>query len=253
MLDVGSGVGHWGRLVASLLSPDATVVGVEPDAGWVAEATRRAPPGFSYVQGVAESLPFADATFDLVTCQTVLIHVADPRAAIREMLRVVKPGGQLVVAEPNNQASYVAQTSSGLDVVDALTFVAFCERGKIALGEGDNSAGDLVPGYFALEGLVDVEAWIADKPAAMIPPYARDDMQAFKASMIEQARDGTMGLDARGGRALLRGGRRRRTSTPPGSAGWPRAARPPRRSRPGTFHTAGGMLMYVIAGRRPPQ
>ncbi len=133
------------------------------------------------------------ARFDLVTCQTVLIHVADPRAAIREMLRVVKPGGQLVVAEPNNQASYVAQTSSGLDVIDALAFVAFCERGKIALGEGDNSAGDLVPGYFALEGLVDVDVWIADKPAAMIPPYARDDMQAFKASMIEQARDGTMG------------------------------------------------------------
>ena len=41
---------------------------------------------FRYVEGVAEALPFDDATFDLVTCQTVLIHVADPRAVIREFV-----------------------------------------------------------------------------------------------------------------------------------------------------------------------
>src|SRR4051812_14125023 len=99
VLDVGSGVGHWGRLVASLVAPGATVAGVEREPEWVAEATRRAAadPRFSYREGVAEALPFADGTFDLVTCQTVLIHVADPRAVIREMLRVAKPGGQLVV------------------------------------------------------------------------------------------------------------------------------------------------------------
>src|SRR5262249_1726115 len=120
-------------------------------------------------------------SFDLVTCQTVLIHVADPRAAIREMLRVTKPGGQIIVAEPNNKATHVVATSAGVDVFDALRFIEICERGKVALGEGDNSAGDLIPGYFALEGLTAIDTWIADKPAAMVPPYARDDMQAFKA------------------------------------------------------------------------
>jgi SAM-dependent methyltransferase len=249
VLDVGSGVGHWGRLVATLVSPDATVVGVEPDAGWVEEATRRAPPNFSYVQGVAEQLPFADASFDLVTCQTVLIHVADPRAAIREMLRVTKPGGQLLVAEPNNKASYVVGTSVEVDIVDALGFVTVCERGKVALGEGDNSAGDLIPGYFALEGLQDIGTWIADKPATMIPPYAREDMQAFKGFMVEQARAGTMGWTREeaeryytaGGGENFDAAWERRMAEGRAAAGAVQA---------GTFHSAGGMLMYVIAGRR---
>src|SRR3954452_17130903 len=84
VLDVGSGVGHWGRLIATLVAPDATIAGVEREPRWVEEATRRAPePRFTYQQGVAEQLPFAEATFDLVTCQTLLIHTVDPRAVLR--------------------------------------------------------------------------------------------------------------------------------------------------------------------------
>src|SRR4029079_1327620 len=57
---------------------------------------------FSYRQGEAQRLPFPDSSFDLTTCQTLLIHLPDPGAAIAEMLRVTKPGGLVAVAEPNN-------------------------------------------------------------------------------------------------------------------------------------------------------
>jgi ubiquinone/menaquinone biosynthesis C-methylase UbiE len=59
----------------------------------------------NYQLGTAEAIPFPDSYFDMVTCQTVLIHVKDITIALNEMLRVLKPGGLLAVAEPNNLVS----------------------------------------------------------------------------------------------------------------------------------------------------
>jgi SAM-dependent methyltransferase len=156
VLDVGCGIGHWGMLLASVLPAQSQVVGVERDGRSVRRARERArerdlPGQFDYRVGVAEDLPFDDATFDLVTCQTLLIHVPDVGQVISEMRRVVKPGGLLIVAEPNNVASLMVATSRDLGEslaarVERMQFVLTCERGKVVLGEGDNSVGDLVPG-----------------------------------------------------------------------------------------------------------
>lgn len=58
----------------------------------------RATPGGRYVPGRAEALPFADAAFGLVVSYLTLIDIADHRAAISEMARVLAPGGTLLVA-----------------------------------------------------------------------------------------------------------------------------------------------------------
>jgi ubiquinone/menaquinone biosynthesis C-methylase UbiE len=105
VLDVGSGVGHWGQLLANVIPRSARVQGVDRDPLWVEKAAARAAAcglaaRFTYQVAVAEKLPFADASFDLVTCQTVLIHLPDPRAAVDEMLRVARPGGLILAAEP---------------------------------------------------------------------------------------------------------------------------------------------------------
>jgi SAM-dependent methyltransferase len=181
-LDVGAGVGHWGTMLSSVLAADARIVGVERDPRWVQQSQRRAEElGMAdrcrYVQGVAESLEFEDETFDLVTCQTLLIHVADVRAVLREMCRVLRPGGLLLAAEPNNLASMlVADSTTGDQATDELVervgFALRCERGKAALGEGDNSIGDLLPGDFAQAGLIDIQTFLNDKTFALVPPYA---------------------------------------------------------------------------------
>src|SRR4051812_44633049 len=110
VLDVGCGVGHWGQLLSSLMPSDARVTGVDRDPFWVEKATERARAAglegrFNYSAALADALPFPENTFDLVTCQTVLIHAKDPRATLAEMIRVVRPGGLVAVAEPNNVAS----------------------------------------------------------------------------------------------------------------------------------------------------
>src|SRR3954454_24178848 len=184
VLDVGAGVGHWGRLLSRVLDPSATVVGVDPEPQWVEEATARAPDSrFSYRLGSAEALPFEDASFDLVTCQTVLIHVASPAAAIAEMVRVVRPGGLVVVSEPNNRALNLLGTSVGTldEMVDAVQFHAVCEKGQIALGAGDSSLGDLVPGLFQQAGLTGIQTSMSDKVSLMLPPHDTLEEQALAA------------------------------------------------------------------------
>ena len=179
VLDVGCGQGHWGRLLDLVTAPDAETVGVDFEGGWVAEATRQAQAAglagrFRYVEGSASSLPFADGSFDLVTCQTLLIHVAEPETVIAEMVRVTRPGGLVLAAEPNNRAGLLVEeppaTDFGSDApVRRLAFYLTCGRGKVALGEGDDSVGDRVPGYFAAAGLASVQTFLSDKTWATHP------------------------------------------------------------------------------------
>jgi SAM-dependent methyltransferase len=255
VLDVGSGVGHWGRLLSRVLSPDATVVGVDPEPRWVEEAGARAPDArFSYQQAAAEQLPFEDASFDLVTCQTVLIHLADPRLALAEMVRVVRPGGVIVVSEPNNRGLSLLGTSVTTldDMLDAARFHLVCEKGKVALGEGDSSLGDLVPGLFAEAGLERIETYLSDKVAQMLPPYDTEEQRAL-VSEYES------GLE-RGAFGWTRGEAWRYYEAGGGDAdsfelAWARQVAENRAQveamRDGTFHTAGGQILYLVSGRRP--
>src|SRR6478609_1784748 len=74
VLDVGCGVGHWSLLLAKFLPETARLHGIDRDPHWIEQARARAA-GLArpcyYQVGVAERLPFAAASFDLVTCQTV--------------------------------------------------------------------------------------------------------------------------------------------------------------------------------------
>lgn len=178
VLDAGCGIGHWGRVLAPFLSPDAVLVGVDREPAWVEKAVEIAKDkglhGFSYKLGDANSLPFGDAEFDLVTCQTLLIHVADPRITLRELIRVLKPGGLLALSEPNNLAGSLVRDSENFEGdVDTLMAVvrlqALCERGKAALGLGNNSVGDLLPGLLHEAGLKELQVYLSDKATLTLP------------------------------------------------------------------------------------
>ena len=195
VLDVGCGFGHWAQVLASSLPVDARVTGVDRDQSWINKAADRAASRglsdrFRYRLAEAQALPFPDACFDLVTCQTLLIHVADPGAVIAEMLRVARPGGLVLVAEPNNIASSLVLNSIGFnDPVDQILagvrLQLLCERGKAALGEGNNSVGDLLPGLFAASGLTEIAVYLNDKTNAFFPPYSTSEQRV----MLEELQD----------------------------------------------------------------
>lgn len=93
-LDVGCGEGRFSRM---LRQHGIATTGIDPTRALLAEARRRDPEG-DYREGRAESLDFADASFDLVVSYLTLIDIPDHRAAIAEMVRVLAPGGALLIA-----------------------------------------------------------------------------------------------------------------------------------------------------------
>jgi demethylmenaquinone methyltransferase/2-methoxy-6-polyprenyl-1,4-benzoquinol methylase len=97
VLDVATGTGAVAREL--LARRGCTVVGLDQSPEMLAEARRRTPAGVKLVQGSAEALPFADASFDALTFTYLLRYVSDPGATLRELVRVVKPGGTIAGLE----------------------------------------------------------------------------------------------------------------------------------------------------------
>ncbi len=95
VLDNGCGVGIY---LQRLAKRARVAIGVEYDAERAADAGRR---GQAVACAAGEGLPFPSATFDLVLSHEVLEHVADDRRAVAEAVRVLKPGGRMVVFAPN--------------------------------------------------------------------------------------------------------------------------------------------------------
>jgi 2-polyprenyl-3-methyl-5-hydroxy-6-metoxy-1,4-benzoquinol methylase len=96
VLDAGCGTG---RATAALADRGAEVVAFDIGERLVARARRRCE--CRPAVGSVMSLPFADATFDVVLSTEVIEHLPQPSLAIREFARVLKPGGHLVLSVPN--------------------------------------------------------------------------------------------------------------------------------------------------------
>ena len=97
ILDVGCGTGALLRK-ASLRWPRAALSGVDP-AEKMAEQARKKIPHASIVMGRVEALPFEDDTFDLVLSTTSFGHWSDQAAGLKEIRRVLAPGGTCLIAE----------------------------------------------------------------------------------------------------------------------------------------------------------
>jgi hypothetical protein len=137
------------------------------------------------------------------------------------------------------------------ELLDVARFLLICERGQVALGLGDNSVGDLVPGYFAAEGLEDVQAWLSDKVSLMVPPYETEEQRLLAEQFAEEARRGVWGwTSAEARRYFLAGG----GAESEFDAAWERRMAEARRDasaiEDGRFHTAGGDILYLVAGRK---
>jgi len=96
-LDVATGTGAVAREL--LTQKGCSVVGLDQSPEMLAEARRRLPASVTLVEGTAEELPFPDASFDALTFTYLLRYVSDPGATLRELARVVRPGGSIAGLE----------------------------------------------------------------------------------------------------------------------------------------------------------
>jgi SAM-dependent methyltransferase len=121
LLDVGCGAG---RHSVEALRRGARAISLDRDAGEVRRAVAAGPAAEALlgepldggatqpVCADAYSLPFADATFDVVVASEVLEHLVDDRQAIAELVRVLRPGGRLAVTVPRALPERVCWTLS---------------------------------------------------------------------------------------------------------------------------------------------
>lgn len=265
LADIGCGQGHWSCLLYPYLRPPARLVGVDREPRWVSEAKlkfqqtfpRATSQNFEFLPGDATSLPLPANSFDVVTCQTVLMHLEQPMKAMREMVRILRPGGLLVCAEPNNLWNYLPMTSLTAEqpiemLVSQFELWLRYHRGKAKLGQGDHTIGDLLPGCFAQAGLTQIEVRLSDRAAAVFPPYQTLEQQALLAREVEDKRQASGPWDRdETRRCVLVGG---------GSAdffdhayqGWIEKHTAEQKAiGEGTFHSAGGGLFYLVSGRKP--
>ncbi|WP_053080195.1 class I SAM-dependent methyltransferase [Methylobacterium variabile] len=263
VLDVGCGIGHWTRLVAKRLADGVSVTGIDRETAHITEFRRAMAPlaarGITVagIRANAYALPVPTGTADLVTCQTLLLHLQDPSRALAEMVRAARPGGLVLCVEPNNLVARLPVTClmHGMedDAVVRLAEFAFRHTiGRTRRGLGDECIGERLPGLFAAAGLGEIRVWLCDKAAALFPPYdSREQAAAFGASS-RWRREGTGPFDMdEMRRNVLAGG---------GDAdffarAWSDHLRlddmTAAAAENGTWHTAGGALLYVVAGRKP--
>jgi demethylmenaquinone methyltransferase / 2-methoxy-6-polyprenyl-1,4-benzoquinol methylase len=169
ILDVATGTG---MVAAELLArADCSVVGLDQSAEMLGRARARFAGGgdgtrVELIEGQAEALGFADASFDALTFTYLLRYVDDPRATMRELARVVRPGGRVASLEfgvppwPPAYAAWRLYTAVGLPTLGRLASREWAEVGRFL---GPSIRGfyarhplESIAGYWREAGLEDV-------------------------------------------------------------------------------------------------
>lgn len=150
-LDVGCGTGDDCKRIMDRVGPEGSVLGVDFSAAMVEEATRRwtgqgLPMRFQV--GDVHHLDLPDAAFDATRADRMFQHLADPRAALAELVRVTRPGGRVVISDPD----------WGTYIMDATPTAASMRYLEYARGQARNPwIGRQLYGYCHEAGLTEIE------------------------------------------------------------------------------------------------
>ncbi len=146
ILDVGSGTGH------DLFASDRDTIGVDASMAMCTTARGR---GADVVRAAADALPFGARVFAGARADRLFQHLADPDAALREMVRIVEAGGRIVVADPDQGSLVIHLPGVRSDLVDRI------RRRRRDVGYRNGMLARALPERFTAAGLqgVTVEAF----------------------------------------------------------------------------------------------
>lgn len=152
LLDAGCGPGSITAGLARRVAP-GEVVGVDAEPSVLALARERGAglPNLRFEEASVYGLPFGDDSFDAAYAHQLLQHLTDPPAALRELARVVRPGGLVAVRDSDYQTMISWPRSEAIEEWRGL-YTA------LARGNGaDANAGRRIPSWLARAGLTEIE------------------------------------------------------------------------------------------------
>jgi SAM-dependent methyltransferase len=156
ILDVGCGTGTAEISLARLRISQMHLFGVDLVTERLKEAhtaTRGINIRVGYAAADAVRLPFAAAAFDSTYCVAVMQHIRDLSSAFAEIARVTRPGGRVLVVEPDNAARYwFSSMQSGMEAFE-LSRRFFAGLASVRSEPTEVAVGPLVPGLFAANGV----------------------------------------------------------------------------------------------------
>lgn len=192
VLDLPCGDGFYTALLAARLHPFGKVTAADNSDAFLAAARDAVPAGAAveFVKADVYALPFPDAAFDLAWCAQSFISLADPVAALREMRRVVRPGGRVAVLEDDDLTRVVVNWPVELEI-QVRRAMADASRAKYG-SRAALSPGRRVRGFFLAAGLTPLgkKTIAADRQAPFRPAVRRflrlhlRDTRAFLAGRL---------------------------------------------------------------------
>ena len=148
LLDAGCGPGSITAGLVKYVAP-GEVVGVDAEPG-ILETAREfgaGVPNLSFEEASVYALPYEDNSFDVAYAHQLMQHLADPTAALREMGRVVRPGGFVAARDSDYQTMISHPRSEAIEEWRALYTEVVRRNGA------DANAGRRIPSWFARAGL----------------------------------------------------------------------------------------------------
>jgi ubiquinone/menaquinone biosynthesis C-methylase UbiE len=161
VLDVGCGAGEVCVELAAIVGDEGTVTGIDPSEAMIAAARRAANVAKRTVDlrvASVYALPFPDGAFDAVRAERVFQHLENPEAGLAEMIRVTRPGGRLMVADPDH-----GQHGLALDDPAHHRIYAASLRALLAMIVNPHS-GTRLRAMFARADLADIEQRVVAIP-----------------------------------------------------------------------------------------
>ena len=190
--DIGCGLGYLGWTYWKYFGKNGSYCGVDISEKLIKEAKELSEDWAKngkaeFKKGDSYNLNFEDNSFDLVMCQTLLLHLDKPEIALMEMNRILKPGGTIFCLEPDNYSTclhvgFSSMPELTLDeqlIRHKIHYYKF--KGKKKLKKGDHTIGNKLPMLFHQAGFNNIDIRKNDIVKFMIPPYEME----FQKQMVE--------------------------------------------------------------------
>lgn len=188
--DIGCGLGYLGWTYWKYFGKNGSYIGVDISEKLIKEAKELSEDWakngkVEFKRGDSYNLNFEENSIDFVMCQTLLLHLDKPEIAIKEMKRILKPGGTIFCMEPDN---YSNNLLAGFSSIKELTLDEqlinhkihyYKFKGKKKLNKGDHTIGNKLPMLFHQAGFTNIDIRKNDIVRFMNPPYEMDFQKRF--------------------------------------------------------------------------